>query len=239
MTDFEPKDISPDERLIFALDVPDAGAAKELVIGLGEAIRFYKIGMEMMASGDFFEVLEWLQASGKRVFADLKLFDIPPTVARAVARLRHRGVDFLTIHGNQAMMEAAAAEKGEMKILAVTTLTSLDRGDLDDLGFHCDVGQLVLSRARRALQAGCDGVISSGLEAPMLRDEIDHRLLVVCPGVRPVDNRGEDEQKRVVDVAQAFANGADYIVMGRPIRDARDPRAAAEAIRETIAGCFA
>ena len=117
----------------------------------------------------------------------------------------------------------------------MTVLTSLDRGDLDDLGFACDVEKLVLSRARRALEAGCDGVVSSGLEAPMLREFIDHRLLVVTPGIRPVENKPVDDQKRTVDVAQAFNNGADYIVVGRPIRDAADPRAAAEAIQQTIA----
>jgi orotidine-5'-phosphate decarboxylase len=136
------------------------------------------------------------------------------------------------------MMEAAAAEKGDVKILAVTALTSLDRGDLDDLGFACDVDRLVLSRARRALEAGCDGVISSGLEAPMLRRELGDRILVVTPGIRPVENRPADDQKRTVDVAQAFANGADYIVVGRPIRQAPDPAAAAAAIQATIAGIF-
>jgi orotidine-5'-phosphate decarboxylase len=136
------------------------------------------------------------------------------------------------------MMEAAAAEKGDVKILAVTALTSLDRGDLDDLGFACDVDRLVLSRARRALEAGCDGVISSGLEAPMLRRELGDRILVVTPGIRPVENRPADDQKRTVDVAQASANGADYIVVGRPIRQAADPAAAAAAIQATIAGIF-
>jgi orotidine-5'-phosphate decarboxylase len=132
-------------------------------------------------------------------------------------------------------MEAAAAEKGDMQILAVTVLTSLDRGDLDDLGFDCDVAALVLSRARRALEAGCDGVISSGLEAPALREHAPHELLVITPGIRPVDNRPADDQKRVVDVAKAFRNGADYIVVGRPIRNARDPREMAESIQQTIA----
>jgi orotidine-5'-phosphate decarboxylase len=136
------------------------------------------------------------------------------------------------------MMEAAAAEKGDVKILAVTVLTSLDRGDLDDLGFACDVDRLVLSRARRALEAGCDGVISSGLEASLLKRELGDRILVVTPGIRPVENRAADDQKRTVDVAQAFANGADYIVVGRPIRQAPDPAAAAAAIQATIAGIF-
>jgi orotidine-5'-phosphate decarboxylase len=137
------------------------------------------------------------------------------------------------------MMQAAAKEKGELKILAVTALTSLDRGDLDDLGFSVDVERLVLSRARRAMEAGCDGVISSGLEAQRLKSEFHDRLLVVTPGIRPVDNKPLDDQKRTVDVAQAFANGADYIVVGRPIRNAPDPRAAAEAMQETIATIFA
>ena len=136
------------------------------------------------------------------------------------------------------MLEAAGRDKGELKILAVTVLTSLDRGDLDDLGFDCDVERLVLSRARRALQAGCDGVISSGLEASALKRELGSRLLVVTPGIRPVENRTVDDQKRTVDVAQAFANGADYIVVGRPIRQAGDPRGAAESIQKTIAGIF-
>lgn len=238
MSDYRPKDIEPAERLIFALDVSNAARAKELAIGLGDSVVFYKIGLELMASGEYFEVLDWLLARDKKVFADLKFFDVPATVARAVAALRHRGAHFLTVHGNQSVMEAAAAEKGSMRILAVTVLTSLDRGDLDDLGFACDVGALVLSRARRALAAGCDGVISSGLEVPALRADIEDRLLVVTPGIRPVDNRPADDQKRVVDVAKAFANGADYIVMGRPIRDAADPRVAAEKVQETIAGHF-
>ena len=194
-------------------------------------------------AGGYFELIDWLTARGNRVFADLKMFDIPETVARAVANLRGRGITFATVHGNQAMMQAAAREKGELKILAVTVLTSLDRGDLDDLGFSCDVERLVLSRARRAMEAGCDGVISSGLEAERLKSEFRDRLLVVTPGIRPVDNKpmgqASDDQKRTVDVAQAFANGADYIVVGRPIRQAADPRAAAQAIQRTLATIFA
>jgi orotidine-5'-phosphate decarboxylase len=203
---------------------------------LGDAARFYKIGLELFMAGGYFELLEWLVRRGDKVFVDLKFFDVPETVRRAVANLRGRGVSFATVHGNQAMMEAAAQEKGEVKILAVTVLTSLDRGDLDDLGFSCDVERLVLSRARRALQAGCDGVISSGLEAKRLKAEYQDKLLVVIPGIRPVKN--EDDQKRTVDAAQAFENGADYIVVGRPIRSAADPRAAAQAIQRTIAAIF-
>jgi orotidine-5'-phosphate decarboxylase len=231
-------------RLIVALDVPTAAEARALVERIGEAAVFYKIGLELAMAGGYFELLAWLVERGNQVFVDLKFFDIPETVGRAVAALRGRGVTFATVHGNQAMMEAAGKAKGEVRILAVTALTSLDRGDLDDLGFSCDVERLVLSRARRALEAGCDGVISSGLEAPRLKAQFKDKLLVVTPGIRPVENRPETEkaqkqdQKRTVDVAQAFANGADYIVIGRPIRDAADPRAAAEAIQGTIATLF-
>jgi len=234
-----PKNIPNRERLIFAMDIADPQAARKLVEQLGDSVVFYKIGLELFMSGGYFELLDWMVARGKKIFVDLKFFDVPATVAAAVRQLRGRGVTFATIHGNQAIMEAAAAAKGDVKILAVTVLTSLDRGDLDDLGFTVDVEKLVLSRARRALEAGCDGVVSSGLEAPMLREFIDHRLLVVTPGIRPVENKPVDDQKRTVDVAQAFANGADYIVVGRPIRDAADPRAAAAAIQATIAQSFA
>jgi orotidine-5'-phosphate decarboxylase len=226
------------ERLICALDVPSTDAARELVLVLDESVAFYKVGLELFMAGGYFELIDWLVGRGKRVFVDLKFFDVPETVRSAVRGLRGRGVSFATVHGNQAMLEAAGREKGEVKILAVTVLTSLDRGDLDDLGFHCDVEKLVLSRARRALEAGCDGVISSGLEAPLIRAELGDRILVVTPGIRPVENRQVDDQKRIVDVAQAFTNGADYIVVGRPIRQAADPRAAAEAIQATIATLF-
>ncbi len=224
------------ERLIVALDVATPNEAKALVERLGDAARFYKVGLELFMAGGYFELLEWLVKRGNKVFVDLKFFDVPETVRRAVANLRGRGVSFASVHGNQAMMEAAAQEKGEVKILAVTALTSLDRGDLDDLGFSCDLERLVLSRARRALQAGCDGVVSSGLEAQKLKAEFQDKLLVVTPGIRPVKN--EDDQKRTVDAAQAFANGADYIVVGRPIRSAADPRAAAQAIQRSIAAIF-
>lgn len=226
------------ERLIFAMDVPDADAARRLADRLGDSVAFYKLGLELLMSGGYFELLDWMVGRGKRVFVDLKLFDVPATVAAAVRNLRNRGVTFTTVHGNQSIMEAAAGAKGDVRVLAVTVLTSLDRGDLDDLGFECDVEKLVLSRARRALEAGCDGVVSSGLEAKILREGVDDRLIVVTPGIRPVENRPVDDQKRVVNVEQAFANGADYIVVGRPIRDAADPRAAAESIQATIASAF-
>jgi orotidine-5'-phosphate decarboxylase len=221
------------------MDVPDCDQAKALAEVLGESVTFYKLGLELMMSGAYFELLEWMLERDKKVFADLKFFDIPATVGSAVRQLKDRGASFVTVHGNQSIMEAAAENKGDdLKVLAVTVLTSLDRGDLDDLGFDCDIGALVVSRARRALEAGCDGVISSGLEAPMLRERVDKKLLVVIPGIRPVDNRPSEDQKRVVTVEKAFSGGADYIVIGRPIRDAESPRAAAESIQKTIAAKF-
>lgn len=221
------------------MDVPDCDRARELADELGDAVTFYKIGLELMMSGGYFELLDWMLARDKKVFADLKFFDIPATVGSAVRQLKDRGASFVTVHGNQSIMEAAAENKGDyLRVLAVTVLTSLDRGDLDDLGFDCDVGALVLSRAKRALESGCDGVISSGLEAPKLREFIDNKLLVITPGIRPVDNKPTEDQKRVVSVEQAFINGADHIVVGRPIRDAESPRAAAEAIQATIEAQF-
>lgn len=232
------KQIPHAERLIVALDLPRADEARALVEQLGDAVQFYKIGLELCMAGGYFELLDWLLARHKKVFVDLKFFDVPETVRSAVRALATSGATFATVHGNQAMMEAAAQDKGPLKILAVTVLTSLDRGDLDDLGFACDVEKLVLSRARRALQAGVDGIVSSGLEAPLIRRELGDKLLVVTPGIRPVENKPVDDQKRTVDVAQAFKNGADYIVIGRPIRQAADPRAAALAVQRTIAEIF-
>jgi orotidine-5'-phosphate decarboxylase len=230
------KNIPAKDRLIFAMDVPDCDRARTLTDELGESVTFYKIGLELMMSGGYFELLDWMLARDKKVFCDLKFFDIPATVGSAVRQLKDRGASFVTVHGNQSIMEAAAENKGDsLKVLGVTVLTSLDRGDLDDMGFDCDVSDLVLSRARRALEAGCDGVISSGLEVPRLREFVDSKLLVVTPGIRPVDNKPAGDQKRVVTVDTAFSNGADYIVVGRPIRDADSPRAAAEAIQATIA----
>ena len=226
------------ERLIVALDVPDAKQARALAEKLGDAVRFYKVGLELASTEGYFELIAWLTARGNKVFADLKLHDIPETVRRAVANLRGRGASFLTVHGHRSVMEAAAREKGAMKILAVTVLTSFDQRDLDEMGATKSVEQLVLSRAKGAVESGCDGVIASGLEAAKLKAEFGQRLLVVTPGIRPAEARPADDQKRTVDVAQAFANGADYIVVGRPIRDAADPRAAAQAIQETIKGIF-
>ena len=226
--------IKNSDRLIFAVDVPEVEQAKDLVTQLGPSVDFFKIGMELMMTGDYFELLDWLVERDKKVFVDLKLFDVPATVSKAIKRLSKRGAYFTTIHGNQSMMEAAAAEKGDLKVLAVTALTSLDRGDLDDLGFDCAVEDFVLSRARRAYESGVDGIVSSGLELPSIRKALEDKILIVTPGIRPVENRQTDDQKRVVTVERAFQDGADYIVVGRPIQNADNPREAAELIQESI-----
>ena len=233
------KNIDVRDRLIFALDVPSVQEGRRLVESLGDSVQFYKLGLQVFMAGGYYEFIEWLAARGKRVFADLKFFDVPETVHLAVEQLKNRPVTFATVHGNDEIVRAAVRVKGDLKILAVTVLTSLDEGDLRDLGFQCNVEELVLSRARRAMAAGADGVISSGLEAKKLRGDLGANFLVVSPGIRPVENRlVKDDQKRVVGVEEAFQNGADYIVVGRPIRNAPDPRAAAEHIQGQIAGVF-
>jgi orotidine-5'-phosphate decarboxylase len=224
------------ERLIAALDVPTSAEARALVEKLGDSVRFYKIGLELSTSGDYFTLLDWLAGRGKRVFCDLKLHDIPETVRRAVANLRGRGASFLTVHADPGVMGAAVQEKGDIGILAVTVLTSTSQADLAAQGYSGKLEDLVLSRAGAAEQTGCDGVITSGLEVSTIKSRFPG-LLAVTPGIRPAGEAAGD-QKRVVDVAQAFRNGADYIVVGRPIRDAKDPAAAAEAMQATIAGIF-
>ncbi len=226
------KAIVDNQRLIVALDFPSTDDARRLVAQLDNSVNFYKVGLELFMAGGYFEFVDELAAADKQVFVDLKFFDVPATVGRAVERLQHRNISFVTVHGNDGIMQAAAAAKGDLKILAVTVLTSLDRGDLDDLGFQCDIEELVLSRARRAIHCGCDGVVASGHEAARLRDELGDRLMIVIPGIRPVENT--DDQKRTVTVQDAFSHGADYIVVGRPIRDADNPREVAETIQREI-----
>ncbi len=232
------KKIPPHERLIFAMDVPTAAEAKALVDTLGDAVHFYKLGLQIFMAGGYYELISWLRKRDKKIFVDLKFFDVPETVKKAVAQLKNREVTFATVHGNDAMLRAAVEIKNGLKILAVTVLTSLDQADLESLGFQCDIETLVLSRARRALEIGCDGVISSGLEASKLRDNLGENFLIVTPGIRPVENKSVDDQKRTVDVRQAFLNGADYIVVGRPIQNAPDPRAKALEIQAEIADIF-
>jgi orotidine-5'-phosphate decarboxylase len=230
------KDIPINERLIFALDVPSEKEAKELVDILGDNISFYKLGLELFMAGGYYELIDWLVKKGKKVFVDLKFFDVPPTVSSAVRQLRGKGVTFATVHANDEMLRAAVKEKNGIKILAVTVLTSLDDGDIKDLGFRVNINRLVLSRAKRALEIGCDGVVSAGENATALRSSFGKQFLIVSPGIRPVKNT--DDQKRTVDVEEAFLNGADYIVVGRPIKDTSNPQQAANNIQKRIAKLF-
>jgi orotidine-5'-phosphate decarboxylase len=230
----EKQQIAVQSRLIHALDVPDINAAKHRVEILGDTVQFYKIGLELLMAPGYFSLLDWLQEAGKEVFVDLKFFDVPETVARAVRQLNGRGIRFVTVHGNDRMMAAAAEAATDVGVLAVTALTSLDRGDLDDLGFQVDVTELVLSRARRAVACGCAGVVASGLEAQSLREALGNAFMIITPGIRPVENKPADDQKRTVSVEQAFSYGADYIVVGRPIGAASNPAEQASVIQQQI-----
>jgi orotidine-5'-phosphate decarboxylase len=227
------------ERLIFALDVPDLKGAQQLVTRLADSVVFYKIGLELATSRHYFELLDWLIARDKKVFTDLKLYDIPATVTAAVRQLSRSGASFLTVHGDRAIMEAAGQAKGErLEILVVTVLTSIAPRDLAEMGIGLSVEELVLQRAGQAVAAGCDGVIASGLEAASLRSALGPQPLIVTPGIRPTDAAVADDQRRVVTPTLAFRSGADHIVVGRPIRDAADPYSAAAAIQEEITGVF-
>jgi orotidine-5'-phosphate decarboxylase len=232
------KPIPPRERLIVALDLPTHNQAKQLVEVLGEAVSFYKIGLELFMAGDCFSLIDWLRRQGKKVFVDLKFYDIPATVERAVRALSRTEVQFATVHGDLAIMQAAARGKEKtLKILAVTLLTSLDAQAARDMGYTEDLSSLVLRRARQAWQAGLDGVIASGQEAAAIRKTVEDDFLIVTPGIRSdLDQR--DDQRRTTTLAQAFADGADYVVIGRPIRDAPDPKSAALAFQDQIRQIF-
>ncbi len=226
-----------DDRLIVALDVPHAVAGMELAQTLGDAVSFYKIGLGMLTGGGLALANELKQEHGKRIFLDMKLFDIGATVEAAVRGLAQFDLDFLTVHGDPHVVAAAkqGAAGTDMKILAVTILTSLDRADLDAALIQPgDLGDLVLTRAGRALDAGADGVIASPQEAAAIRalPEATGKL-IVTPGVRP-QGAALGDQKRVATPGQAIADGADHIVVGRPIWQAEDPAAAARAVLQEI-----
>ena len=232
------KPIPPRDRLIFALDVPTKDEALAWIDRLGDAVTFYKLGLEFCMSGQYFEVLDELKGRGKKVFADLKFYDVPATVRGAVANLATRGAYCCTLHGVSSIYAGAVPVKGAMKLLAVTVLTSLDAGDIAELGWSGTVEDLVSMRARRAVEAGIDGLICSGQEAARLRRELGHRPLIITPSIRAAGERGGDDQKRTMSLEEAFLSGADHIVVGRPIRKAADPRAAAEAMQIAIARLF-
>lgn len=232
------QDISPHERLIFALDVASSEEAERWLDLLGNEVRFYKVGLQLFMAS-WFSVIDSILLRGHQVMVDLKFFDIPETVALAVSEVAKRGATFITVHGNEPILRAAVAACGQAKILAVTVLTSFDESDLRGMGMTRSIEDLVFSRAKKALDLQCAGVVSSGLEAARLRRDLGNRLLIVTPGIRPGKNNVEDDQKRVVDAYTAIKNGASHIVVGRPIRDAQDPVAVVRQMQQDIARALA
>jgi orotidine-5'-phosphate decarboxylase len=226
------------DRLIVALDMPDVAEAERLVAEIGDGVGFYKVGMEL-AYGGGFDLVGRLVGAGKQVFLDLKLHDIPNTVERAVAQIARLGATFLTIHAYPQTMRAAAAGRqgSPLKLLAVSVLTSCDDSDLKEAGYAYDVGALVARRGAQAMAEKIDGLVASPAEAAMLRARFGDDLILVTPGIRPIGD-GAGDQKRIATPGQAVKNGADYLVVGRPVTQAPDPRAAAQAIAAEIAAAL-
>jgi len=222
--------------LIIALDFESAEKARELIDRLGDCVSFYKVGLELYAAAGMALVRE-LTGQGKQVFVDLKLYDIGETVKRAVAQVAASGAAFTTVHGSRAVMEAAVAGRGEspLKLLAVTVLTSFDQDDLADLGYACPVSDLVALRVRKAMAAGIDGIVCSPLEAAAVRALAGPKAILVTPGVRSA-GAGKGDQKRVATPAEALRAGADYLVIGRQVTRAEDPRAEVARILAEIRG---
>ena len=232
------KDIPLNERIIFALDVDSVKLAEEWIKRLESHIRFYKVGLQLFLAG-WFHIVDWIVKRNHKVMIDLKFFDVPETVKLAVMQLRNRGVTFATVHGNDPILRAAVEAKEDVKILAVTVLTSFGQEDMEEMfGGPVNVADLVYIRARRALDLKCDGVVSSGLEAQRLRNELGDNLLIVTPGIRPGINQEieQDDQKRIVTARRAIENGADYVVVGRPISTASDPIGVVESMQKEIMG---
>jgi orotidine-5'-phosphate decarboxylase len=221
--------------IIVALDIESAAEARALVARLGGSVSFYKVGMELYAAAGMDFVRELL-GQGKDVFLDLKFYDIPETVKRAVAQVSRTGVRFLTVHAVGSVMRAAAEGRAAsgLKLLAVTVLTSFSRADLDELGYNCEVSELVERRARQAMEAGMDGIVASPLEAVALRRIVGADAILVTPGVRSA-GAGRGDQKRVATPAEAIRDGADYLVMGRQITRAADPAGELARVLEEIA----
>ncbi|MGM4925192.1 orotidine-5'-phosphate decarboxylase [Tardiphaga sp. 804_B3_N1_9] len=231
--------IDPRDRLIVALDLPDVDAAEAMIARLGDSVTFYKIGYQLGYAGGL-PLVRKLADTGKKVFADLKMHDIGNTVARGVESVAKLGATFLTVHGYPQTMQAAAnASKGSgLKILAVTVLTSYDNEDLKAAGYQLGVSDLVAARAQQAQALGIDGLVCSPEEAANLRKHIKPEMCLVTPGVRPAGSDVGD-QKRIMTPARAIAEGSDYLVVGRPVMEAADPKAAAEAIVAEITQALA
>jgi orotidine-5'-phosphate decarboxylase len=229
------KDIAMRDRIIVALDVDQRYKAQQMVQACESHIGFFKVGLQLFMA-DYFYTVDWLLDRGHKVMLDLKFFDIPETVKLAVQQINNRGVSLATIHGNDPIVRAAVEARGDMKLLAITVLTSFGEEDMRAMGLSGSIEDLVLLRARRALELGCDGVVSSGLEAARLRGELGSRLLIVTPGIRPGANISEagDDQTRVMSAGRAIAGGADHLVVGRPITRAADPVAVIEQLQRDI-----
>jgi len=223
------------DRLILALDVASAEEAMHLLDRIGEAISFVKIGLELYTVAGP-EMIKHARLRKKRIFLDLKFLDIEETVKRATARAAAMGIDFVTVHANRKALNAALEGRGAvpsdgsgLKLLAVTVLTNFDAADLRDMGIQWSVADLVAARAKLAAEVGFDGVVASGEEPSVIRQRVSQDLLIVTPGIRPSD-QGADDHARVSTPTSAISAGADYLVVGRPIRDAPDPKAASERI---------
>ena len=218
------KNIPLNERIIFALDVSSHDEAMKLVKKLDGDIKFFKVGLQLFLAG-WFPTIEAIIARGNKVMVDLKFFDIPEAVRLAVDQLKNRGITFVTVHGNDPILKAATQDKNGLKILAITVLTSFGENDMKEMGMSGSVRDLVLLRSKKALEIGCDGVVSSALEAEEIRKESGSDFLIVTPGIRPgvnVEDDGDD-QKRIATAREAIINGADHVVIGRPIRNSDDP----------------
>jgi orotidine-5'-phosphate decarboxylase len=224
------------ERIIVALDVDTPQQAKALVKRCESHISFYKVGLQLFMAS-WFETVDWLVDRGHKVMLDLKFFDIPETVKLAVDQVNGRGVTFATIHGNDPIIRAAVSARGDLRLLAVTVLTSFGEEDMRAMGMTGTVADLVYFRAKRALELGCDGVVSSGLEAEKLRRDLGEKLLIVTPGIRPGANQNDvgDDQQRIVTAGRAIAGGASHVVVGRPITRAADPLQVIELMQRDIA----
>lgn len=224
------------DSLIVALDVPDVASAKKLVDEIDDAVNFYKIGLELMMSGEYFTLVEWLKNKDKKVFADLKLYDISETVGRSVKNLAQYEIDLLTIHtASRGIMEQAAQNKGKMQVIGVTVLTNLDQNDLGEMGFDPKISleDLVIKKTAMALESGLNGIVASALEATNLRSNFGKDFLIVSPGIR-LEAVANDDQKRVADVTMALKNGSSHLVVGRPITRESNPRAAAQKFQQLI-----
>ncbi len=222
------------EAIICALDFKDPREAKNLVEELGDMVRIYKVGMLLQFNGGL-DIISWLLERNKKVFLDMKYYDIPETVGSVVQEVARKGIHFLTVHGNSKIIQHAMQAKGNspLKLLAVTLLTSMDAEDLQELGVSCSVEDLVFNRVQKALDYGCEGVIASGREAEIIRNKFGNNIIIITPGIRP-SGQVIHEHKRAVTPREAVNSGADYLVVGRPIYQSSDPRKVVQEIKSEI-----